>query len=117
MPKKILNEAVRAKEQCFRSGPNVIERQTCDRIDDGSHEVERQPTIKVKTRSTKQQIAPKQRDRKESELNSPPSSSVPSRVQENLDMESLTHQTDMSFPNVKSQPPDITPTSIDLCGP
>ena len=32
-------------------------------------------------------------------------------------MENLTHQPDMSVPNVESKPPGLNPTSIDFCGP
>ena len=39
--------------------------------------------------------------------------------QQNLDTESLTHQPDMSVPNVESLPPGagMNLTSIDFCGP
>ena len=42
-----------------------------------------------------------------------------SRVQQNLDTESLIHQPDMSVPNVESQPPGagMNLDSFDFCGP
>ena len=105
MPSKNLNEAVRANKQWFQSGPKRSERRrttnprytTSDRTDDGSHEVERPTPIKAKTINLKkQQITPKQRDGMESLVTSPLSSSVPSRVPQNLDKESLTHEPDTS---------------------
>ena len=53
----------------------------------------------------------------ESLVTLPSSSSVPSRVQQNLDKESLTHAPDTSVLNVKSPPPGMNLTSIDFCGP
>ena len=87
MHQKILNEAIRAKEQWSRTGPNVVERQTRDMrhaaglmIGPTIMRIERQLPSKAKTRTTKQQIALKQRDGKESVVSSPPSFSMPSRV-------------------------------------
>ena len=82
MPPKYFKGSGQSKGTMVRSGPNVEHTNpryaTCDRTDDGSHEVERHTSSKAKTRSTKQQIAPKQRDGMKSLVTSPPSSSVPS---------------------------------------
>ena len=90
---------------------------TCDRTDDGSQGVDRQTPSKAKNKSKKQQIAPKQRDGIKELGYFTPFNFFPSRVQQNLDMENLTHQPDMSVTNVESQPPGMNPTSIIFCGP